>query len=644
MKYLAMGFMLLAINGSSLAQDNSTIDAREQQRERFLEAERAVKRRQFDDYQQLKATLQGYPLLPYLELLHLELTANPRSPQAMQEFLLQAEQSPLSWQARHMWLDRLAAGRHYQQFMAVYEAPGLLRHQCFYITAQLQQQGADTTAILSQVADLWLTGESLPKACDPVLAAWMKAGYRTDSLVWRRIALAAEGGQHTLIPYLQKMLPQSMHYLAEHYHRVRRDPAQVSRSKWLRGDFPTHESQIVAYGLSRLIWRDPDRAIRFIENLPVHINFTAEQYLHLRQTFAIALSLKGHTEASAWLARLEPTEHNDATLHWQLAEWLRHSAWTQIMGFVPRLPDAQRESDQWQYWLARSMDELGHHQVAQQLWRRIAQQRSYYGFLAAAKTNQRVNLSKEPLTIAADELQRIRLLPGVQRAYELRALDRDLDARREWNSLLEHLDEAEQQALAVIASEWGWHAQAIYTLGKLQAYDAVAQRFPAAFLEQHTRFAEAASIDVNWALAISRRESSFQPNARSHAGAYGVMQLLPRTASAVDRRQVSTRELFNPTYNIRLGTRYLADLQRRLGDNWLLATAAYNAGIYRVYDWLPAQPMDADRWVELIPYAETRNYVKNVLAYQQIYRTIRNNEEQPKLFSEIVPMQISVLR
>src|SRR5690554_4444174 len=103
MKYLAMGFMLLAISGSSLAQDNSTIDAREQQRERFLEAERAVKRRQFDDYQQLKATLQGYPLLPYLELLHLELTANPRSPQAMQEFLLQAAQSPLSWQARHMW-------------------------------------------------------------------------------------------------------------------------------------------------------------------------------------------------------------------------------------------------------------------------------------------------------------------------------------------------------------------------------------------------------------------------------------------------------------------------------------------------------------------------------------------------------------
>jgi soluble lytic murein transglycosylase len=232
-------------------------------------------------------------------------------------------------------------------------------------------------------------------------------------------------------------------------------------------------------------------------------------------------------------------------------------------------------------------------------------------------------------------------LPGVQRAYELRALNRNLDARREWNALIEHQPPNDQRALAVIASEWGWHDQAIYTLGILGEYDAIAQRFPTAYMEEHQEFASAVNIDVNWALAVSRRESAFRDDARSHAGAYGLMQLLPSTANLVERRDVSVHELFNPSYNIRLGTRYLADLQRRLGNNWILATAAYNAGIYRVYDWLPAQPMEVDRWIELIPYVETRNYVKNVLAYQQIYRTLRENELQPELFGELVPMQIS---
>lgn len=645
LRYLTLG-MVAVIGMTGVIQassaENADIDVRAQQRELFLEAEVALKRRQLDDYQRLREALHSYPLAPYLDAIYLRQFAQPEQETEIINFLQAHPQSPLEWQTRAMWLDKLMAGHHYEQFLRDYDAPGSTRHQCFAIYAQLATGTGETKPILRLVNDIWLTGESLPDACDPVLEAWQNAGLRTDDMVWERIALAAEGGQHTLIPYLQKMLPQPMHYLAEHYRRVRRDPSQIADTKWLSGDYPAHETQIVAYGLGRLIWRDPDVALRVIDALPTHINFSAEQYLQLRQTFAVALSLKGHEQAGRWLARLDPTEHTDVTLHWQLAEWLRQGAWVQVMGLVPRLPDAQRESGQWQYWFARALQALGHEQVAKQVWQRVAQERSYYGFLAAAQLDQPLTLTKEPMVIDPEHLNRVSQLPGVQRAFELRALDRDLDARREWNALLEHVPLADQRALAMIASDWGWHDQSIYTLGKLGEYDAIAQRFPEAYMDDHQRFSDAAEIDVNWALAVSRRESAFRDDARSHAGAYGLMQLLPATANLVERRDVSTHELFNASYNIRLGTRYLADLQRRLGNNWLLATAAYNAGIYRVYDWLPAQPLEADRWVELIPYAETRNYVKNVLAYQQIYRTLRNENQQADVFGELVPMQISI--
>ncbi|RUO60032.1 transglycosylase SLT domain-containing protein [Pseudidiomarina marina] len=620
---------------------DSAIDVRQHQRDLFLDAEEALKRRQLDEYARLNQALKDYPLQPYLEADYIRLLATPEDDDRVLEFLSQHHLSPLGWQVRSVWLDKLMDGHHYEQFLRDYEHPGSTRHQCFSIYAQLATGSGDTKPVLRRVNDIWLTGESLPKDCDPVLEAWTNAGMRTTDMVWQRIALAAEGGKHTLIPYLQKMLPTPMHYLSEHYHRVRRNPSSLNELKYLTGDYPELETQIVAYGLGRLIWRDPDIALKLIDNLPAHINFSADQYLKLRQTFAVALSVKGHEQAGRWLARIDATEHTDVTLHWQLAEWLRQGAWTQIMGLVPRLPDTQRESEQWQYWFARSLEALGFVPVSKQVFERVAQQRSYYGFLAAAKLKQPLTLSRNGLELPAEQVNRVRQLPGVQRAYELRALDRNLAARREWNALLEHLPPNDQRALAVIASEWGWHDQAIYTLGLLGEYDAIAQRFPTAYMEEHQEFSNAANIDVNWALAVSRRESAFRNDARSHAGAYGLMQLLPSTANLVERRDVSVHELFNPSYNIRLGTRYLADLQRRLGNNWILATAAYNAGIYRVYDWLPAQPMEADRWIELIPYVETRNYVKNVLAYQQIYRSLRENELQPELFGELVPMQIS---
>jgi len=92
------------------------------------------------------------------------------------------------------------------------------------------------------------------------------------------------------------------------------------------------------------------------------------------------------------------------------------------------------------------------------------------------------------------------------------------------------------------------------------------------------------------------------------------------------RRSPSRRDLVQPKVNIRLGTTYLSDVLGRLEQNPVLATAAYNAGPHRVSRWLPDHSLDADLWIELIPFAETRNYVKRVFTYAVIYDRRRNQE------------------
>jgi soluble lytic murein transglycosylase len=118
------------------------------------------------------------------------------------------------------------------------------------------------------------------------------------------------------------------------------------------------------------------------------------------------------------------------------------------------------------------------------------------------------------------------------------------------------------------------------------------------------------------------------------------MQLLPSTAGYVNKAKVSRNQLKKPSVNIRLGTQYLDYLKKKSKGNEVIATASYNAGYRKVKSWLPKEAVDFDIWVEGIPYRETREYVKNVYAYRQVYSSRRGNTEN--LFDELLAMKIKL--
>jgi soluble lytic murein transglycosylase len=137
-------------------------------------------------------------------------------------------------------------------------------------------------------------------------------------------------------------------------------------------------------------------------------------------------------------------------------------------------------------------------------------------------------------------------------------------------------------------------------------------------------------VPAEFAMAIARQESELNPAAGSHAGARGLMQLMPATAKDVAQhlglRYDGDRLVRDPNYNARLGTAYLARMLRRYDGSYVLATAAYNAGPGRVDEWIrkngdPRKPdVDSVVWIESIPFSETRNYVMRVLEGVQVYR------------------------
>jgi soluble lytic murein transglycosylase len=123
---------------------------------------------------------------------------------------------------------------------------------------------------------------------------------------------------------------------------------------------------------------------------------------------------------------------------------------------------------------------------------------------------------------------------------------------------------------------------------------------------------------------VIRQESAFNKDARSHAGAMGLMQLMPKTGRVTARKYdiplASTRKLFEPDKNISIGSAYLKQVMEQYDNSIVLASAAYNAGPHRVRRWLPESgSRRADSWIALIPFTETRKYVQRVLAYAAIY-------------------------
>ena len=195
-------------------------------------------------------------------------------------------------------------------------------------------------------------------------------------------------------------------------------------------------------------------------------------------------------------------------------------------------------------------------------------------------------------------------------------------ARREWNFTTKGYSDIELRIAARVAEKWGWHEQAIRAMIKAKAWDDLSPRFPLAYRDNFVSKARSEDIPVTWSLAIARQESAFMADARSSAGALGLMQLMPATAREVAResnfRLKSNQELTIPETNIELGTAYLGKMFRRFSHNRILASAAYNAGPTRVQRWIDPD-LPADIWIETIPFKETRNYVQNVLVFAAIY-------------------------
>lgn len=222
----------------------------------------------------------------------------------------------------------------------------------------------------------------------------------------------------------------------------------------------------------------------------------------------------------------------------------------------------------------------------------------------------------------AQEIAMIERLQGVRRALVLYRLNLRTEATREWAWVIRDLDDRRLLAAAEVARRNGIYDRAIHTADKTVQYHDFSLRFLAPHRDALRELLSQQELDEAWVYGLIRQESRFVSDAKSSAGATGLMQLMPGTAKWVAKRlgmRKPPKTLAEVNTNLTLGTYYLKHVLTISDNQPLLASAAYNAGPSRAWQWRDEKPLEGAIYAETIPFSETRDYVKKVLSNSMYY-------------------------
>jgi len=604
-----------------------------EKRRRFIAAENAMKAKDKKTYARLTEGLSDYPLWPYLRYRELSRTLKthkgPMTPLAVdvRAFLQDYADSPLSTHLRTAWLQQLAYRQDWSNYLQDYQVNNIdddkVGLRCYYF--QAQRSIGNASAAMTGARELWLVGTPHPSGCKALFNWWKTTADFSDDLIWQRFQLVVKAGEKTTALRMQKELPAEFKQRSVlWFDYLRKKPQQILAQPELTNH---PDGQILAsLAMQQMAIKDPlwlyvrwDDLTRTLPPIDHAIRDEA------RNRIGRTLAKKNHQKSWEWFESLPPSavdvELGTAQIRWAL----RQADWQKVLVAIALTPPEERSPERWRYWQARALDMTGQPEMAHAIYAEVAKERSFYGFLAADRLGLPYQFNDQPLPVPQELMDKLQFDPTIQRMNELAILQREADLQAEWRHAMSRFEPTRQMAIARFTRNWGLNLMAMTTLAQLEEWNDLGLRFPmdyAPWVDDHARKND---LEPAFVFAITRRESIFDPQARSAAGARGLMQIMPATgkwlAKSTNTKWPGSNSLDLPETNIRFGSYYIKYLLDRFDGQAHLAVAAYNAGPGRVRQWSPELCRHApDVWIETLPYLETREYIAAVLTYIAIYR------------------------
>ena len=568
--------------------------------------------------------------------------------------------------------------------------PSSLEMQIAVLNAELQleriknetnkKQNSNSSSIISRYEQLWLTNSNLPNDAQ-LWAKWYSDGKRTQDKIYQKAEKLFDqndaNGMALLSSELNKIdsAKEDEMVLAnlKRFESLLKNPATLPE---LADRLPLIEENNKIVTKFAVVQTFP-RYLRTLSETMKEPNFAPYQQwaknwqltdAQIREWEIVFLSRFFDNESQnfqqwrdAEILKLKADNLTERRL--RMAIWQK----TDLTPWLNALSAEGQQKQEWRYWQAKTIAKRDSKKT-KEILTALSDERGFYPMLAAAKLHPKTrgngyDFGQPELLIApsisdpywADEFKKVK--PALEEIAELRQLERFGPAKQRWRFLLENLSgdakKEKQMALSQYANQQNWFDLGVDGSIIAKAFDYIQLRLPIAYSDYYdialksrpalSKTKPQAALNTNvsksFAMAISRQESAWNPQAQSSANARGLMQLLPSTAKATaDNAKLpyaGEADLFKPLNNILLGTAHLAELNAKYPNNRILIASAYNAGAHRVEKWLARAngKLEMDEFVASIPFYETRGYVQNVLTYDFYYQILQEKEE-PQTFSK----------
>jgi peptidoglycan lytic transglycosylase len=572
--------------------------------------------------------LKDSPLEPYGEFWQLRLRLDSASTDEVHEFLSRNDATVLGDELRKDWLRLLAKREQWDVFREDYRLPEGDEPDpevaCYSLLGRWRE--GDDTAFAGFQAH-WNAAKELPAACAPLAESLMLSGRLTTRQIWERIRLLEERGLVKASKKLLAWLPREQALDVGRFSRILDAPMKYLEKP--SADLGTpFGRELAILALSRLARNDPQAAASYWERAVLG-HFPAEEHAYVWAMLATHGARNHLPESLDWFVKAGDMALSDDQLAWRTRIALRQANWAEVKRSIGRMSAGAQNEPAWVYWLGRAQAALGKTDEAQALYERLAEEYHFYGRLAAEELGHAFEIPPQVAPPTPEELEEVAAVPALQRALALYGLGLRTEGTQEWIYGVRGMDDRMLLAAAELARRHQMWDRAINTADKTVADHDFNARYVVPFREVFSHHALRWKLEEPWVLGVVRQESRFIADAKSPAGANGLMQLMPSTARWVARQlgiKLSTSKVREPTLNVTLGTYYLKQVLKDLEGNPVLAAAAYNAGPKRARKWRDTKPLEGAIYAETIPLAETREYVKKVMLNTVYYAAVLSGE------------------
>ena len=623
MKHLLTILLLGSLLGTATARPVTPADEAQ-----FSAARDALRAGERTRLARAAATLRDTPLAPWAEYWLLKLRLEDGNSADVDAFLQREAGSYLAERMRADYLKHLGKRQNWAAFRVEY--PQLVQPDqevsCYALQARLDQQDL---ASLDEARPLWFSVIDLPESCMPLMERLITDKRLDADDLWQRVRRLTENKKTAAARQLFRYLPTAS---ARDARAI--DTAVEAPARYLT-HLPAHFAErqvgreLALIAVQRMARSDPAPAAHLWRGIEAH--FGDQDRAYAWGQIAWQAAMRHQPDALKWF-ELAGDNLGAEQRAWQARAALRVQDWRRLMAAISAMPREQAELPEWTYWRGRALAAAGRQEDALACYRKLTGQPTFYGNLADEELGHTLTVPPRATPPTAEELAQAAALPGLQRAMAVLRTESRIEGVREWVWNLRGMSDRQLLAAAELARRNGFYDRAINTADRTQLEHDYALRYLAPFRTEVQARTDDLGLDSAWVFGLMRQESRFVMDARSSAGAKGLMQLMPATARWVAQKigleGYHPHKVTDMDVNVRLGTSYLKMVLDGLDQHPVLASAAYNAGPGRARQWRAERQLEGAIYAETIPFSETRDYVKRVMSNAVYYAALFDGRPQ----------------